>query len=170
MSYKPSDTYLFKLFFHKIPTSQLHMYCFVPPSSIYPLHMQFLKNQSVYILYLQFECQPFSPCFLAQILFFVFAFLHLFMCCDLFLIVHPTAFLSLFLISIRFSIFLSLSFFRCCALFLIVYPLGNNMELPRKSETMTRTWCILFLVLSPSCYSPSVLHVLRSFLNRLSSR
>jgi hypothetical protein len=48
----------------------------------------------------------------------------------------------------------------CCALFLIVYPLDNNMELLRKSKTMTRTWCILFLALSPSGYSPSVcLHI-----------
>ena len=78
------------------------------------------------------------------------------------------AFLSLFLISIRLSIFFVFAFlyhFMCCALFLIVHPiLGNNMqvlgELPRKSKTMTRTWCILFLVLSPSCYSPSVcLHI-----------
>ena len=65
-----------------------------------------------------------------------------------------------------FFVFVFLYLFMCFALFLIVYPLGNNMELPRKSKTMTRTWCILFLALSPSCYSPSVLHVLRSFLNR----
>jgi hypothetical protein len=69
------------------------------------------------------------------------------------------------LIYIFVFVFAFLYLFMCCALFLIVHPiLGNNMqvlgELPRKSKTMTRTWCILFLVLSPSCYSPSVsLHI-----------
>ena len=78
-----------------------------------------------------------------------------------------------YLNSLIYFLSLSLPFFisscakckMCCALFLIVHPiLGNNMqvlgELPRKSKTMTRTWCILFLVLSPTCYSPSVcLHI-----------
>ena len=148
------NTYLFALFFctfffTKIPTSQLYMYCFVPPSSInrFLLQQSFFKElvsrhpYSSYSssLYLFEVCTPACLSLLVSYLNsliyffdFVFVFLYLFMCCALFLIVHPI--------------------------------LGNNVqvlgELPRKSKTMTRTWCILFLVLSPSCYSPSVcLHI-----------